>query len=239
MTLSIVIPVYNEKATLAALLRAVEGVALPGMEKEIIIVDDGSQDGTREMLERLSGAYNILYQDKNRGKGAALRRGFAKASGGIILIQDADLEYDPAEYLNLLSPILNGRAEVVYGSRFVTHHPRRVLYFYHYLANKLLTFISNLFSGINLTDVEVGYKVFKREALMEILPHLTAKRFGIELELTAEAARHKFRIYEVGISYHGRTYEEGKKIGWRDGVAALWHVVGYNLFRSCNKEQRP
>ena len=230
MLLSIIIPVFNERNTLSKLLEAVSGVLLENIDKEIIIVDDFSSDGTREILKKLETEYRIFYQQKNYGKGVAIRRGFKEATGDIVLVQDADLEYNPQEYKILLEPILKGDADVVFGSRFVTDKPRRVLYNNHYLANKFLTFVSNLFSGINLSDMETCYKVFSRKAIKEILPCLTANRFGIEPELTAQVAKHKFRIYEVGISYRGRTYEEGKKIGWRDGIAALWHIVRFNLF---------
>jgi len=229
-TLSIVIPVYNEEKTLPLILSRVEAVDL-GLEKEIIFIDDGSRDGSREALKKFADAgHKIILQPKNQGKGAAIRKGFEIASGDIVLIQDADLEYDPQDYSILLQPILDGDADVVYGSRFVTVFPRRVLYFNHYLANQLVTFLSNLFTGLNLSDMETGYKVFTRQAIKEILPCLTAKRFGIEPELTAQVSKHKFRIYEVGISYRGRTYKEGKKIGWRDGIAAIWHIIRFNLF---------
>src|SRR3989344_7710491 len=230
MLLSIIIPVFNERNTLSKLLEAVSGVLLENIDKEIIIVDDFSSDGTREILKKLETEYRIFYQQKNYGKGVAIRRGFKEATGDIVLVQDADLEYNPQEYKILLETILKGDADVVFGSRFVTDKPRRVLYNNHYLANKFLTFVSNLFSGINLSDMETCYKVFSRKAIKEILPCLTANRFGIEPELTAQVAKHKFRIYEVGISYRGRTYEEGKKIGWRDGIAALWHIIRFNLF---------
>ncbi len=228
--ISIVIPVYNEEHTLLQLLHEVESADVLGLQKEIIIIDDYSTDGTRALLKNLESKYRIVYQAKNGGKGSALRRGFKEVTGDIVLIQDADLEYDPHEYPLLLSPILKGKADVVYGSRFITSHPHRVLYNTHFLANKLLTFLSNLFSNLNLSDMETCYKVFTREALETIAPRLTSNRFGIEIELTAQVAKHKLRVFEVGISYNGRTYEEGKKIGWKDGLAAFWHIVKFNLF---------
>lgn len=214
-----------------ALLQAVEKADIGHLEKEIIIVDDYSTDGTKDILRPLEEKHTILYQYYNQGKGAALRRGFVAATGDIMVIQDADLEYDPNEYSALIRPILEGRADVVYGSRFITHLPRRVLYHHHYFANKLITFLSNIFSNLNLSDVETCYKAFSRKAMDVILPHLVSNRFGIEIELTAEVARHKLRVYEVGISYHGRTYEEGKKINWKDGLAALWHIIRFNILR--------
>ncbi|MEK7616305.1 MAG: glycosyltransferase family 2 protein [Patescibacteria group bacterium] len=222
MKLSVIIPVYNERKTLGHVISAVKSVLLD-VEKEIIIVNDGSTDGPVPEA--------TITFEQNRGKGAALRAGFAKATGDIILIQDGDLEYDPREYQSLIQPILDGKADVVYGSRLVTHHPHRVLYNHHYLANKFLTSFSNLFSNLNLSDMETCYKVFSRSALDDIKPCLTANRFGIEIELTAQISKHHLRVYEVGISYSGRTYEEGKKIGWKDGVAALWHIIRYNVFR--------
>jgi len=228
--LSVVIPIYNEERTIADLLRAVGAIQIP-LEKEVIIVDDGSTDGTREILKSFQSRYRVILKDRNRGKGAALRAGFKEATGDIILIQDADLEYDPDEYGLLIDPIIAGKADVVYGSRFVTSKPHRVLYNTHFLANRLITTISNLFTNLNLSDVETCYKVFTRKALDKILPNLTADRFGIEIELTAQVAKNKLRVYEVGISYSGRTYEEGKKITWRDGLAALGHIIRYNLFK--------
>ncbi len=226
--LSIIVPVYNEEKTIEKTIEAILASEIE-MEKEIIIVDDGSTDNTRQILNTLN-QHKIVFLNTNSGKGTALRTGFAQATGDIILVQDADLEYNPAEYPHLVTPIREGHADVVYGSRFVTVHPRRVLYFHHYMANKLVTFLSNLFTGLNLSDMETGYKVFTKNALNAVLPKLSATRFGIEPEITARVAQAKLRVYEVGISYRGRTYEDGKKISWKDGVAAIWHIVRYNLF---------
>lgn len=229
--LSIIIPIFNEASTIQKLLNKVGSVDMDGIEKEIVVVNDASTDDSGAILESLkSDKLEIIHHTKNRGKGAAVRTGFAKATGDIIIIQDADLEYDPAEYPTIITPILSGDADVVYGSRFVTPKPHRALYFSHYLANTLLTFFSNMFTGLNLTDMETGFKAFSREALDAILPHLRSERFGIEPEITAQTAKRKLRVYEVGISYRGRTYKEGKKITWADGIAALWHIIRYNLF---------
>lgn len=229
MKLSIVIPVYNESKTILAVINKIEAVELP-LEKEIILVDDGSTDGSGEILKNLpAGKYKTYFQDRNRGKGAAVRLGFKQASGEIIIIQDADLEYDPENYASLIKPIRDGRAEVVYGSRLVGSEARRVMYFWHYQGNRFLTYLSNMLSNLNLSDMETGYKVFTRAALDKILPRLTSERFGIEPELTMLVGRNKFKVYEVGITYAGRTYEEGKKIGWRDGLAAIWHIIYFGL----------
>ncbi len=230
MKLSIVVPVYNEAETIREILAKIEKTVLP-LAKEIIVVDDGSTDRTKEILAdlRLPNC-RVLFSDHNQGKGAALRRGFVQATGDIILVQDADLEYDPAEYPKLLEPILAGKADAVFGSRFIGSEPHRVLYFWHYLGNKLLTVFSNMLNGLSLTDMEAGYKVFTRQALDKILPRLSADRFGFEPEIAARVARAKLRLYEVGISYSGRTYSEGKKINWRDGLAAVWHIIRYSLF---------
>jgi len=228
--LSIIIPVFNEKNTIKEIVRQVEAVALP-LEKEIIIIDDCSTDGTREILEEFNpGRREIIFKEKNEGKGAALRDGFLRATGDVIIIQDADLEYDPNDYSKILSPILTGRGDVVYGSRFITGGPKRVLYFWHLLGNNFLTKLSNILSGLTFSDMETGYKAFRKEVVDSFKNKLTSKRFGIEPEITAFIARGKWRVYEVGISYYGRTYEEGKKINWKDGVSAIWCIIKYNLF---------
>jgi glycosyltransferase involved in cell wall biosynthesis len=230
MLLSIVIPCYNEKKTILMLLDRVLAAPLPdGIEREVVIVDDCSKDGTVDILKSISNPkVTIHYHEKNQGKGAALRTGFKKVKGDIVVVQDADLEYNPKEYERLLGPIIDGRADVVYGSRFVTTSERRVLYFTNYISNQVLTFLSDLFTNLNLTDMETCYKMFRKE----ILDHIDIKenRFGFEPEITAKVAKQKCRVYEVGISYSGRTFEEGKKIGIRDGFRALWCIVRYNLF---------
>ncbi|KKS24216.1 MAG: Glycosyl transferase family 2 [Candidatus Jorgensenbacteria bacterium GW2011_GWF2_41_8] len=227
--LSIIIPVFNEEKTLRKILDLVEKSPL-NHEKEIILVDDGSTDKSRDILKEYAGRHKVIFLEKNCGKGAALRRGFAEATGDLIIIQDADLEYDPNEYSLLLQPILSGDADVVYGSRFITAFPRRTLYFSHYLANKTISFLSNMFTGLNISDTETCYKVFTRRAMDQILPCLRSNRFGIEVELTAQIAKHQLKVYEVGISYKGRTYKDGKKINWKDGLAAIWHIIRFNLF---------
>ena len=228
MKLSVVIPVYNENASIGELVRRVRAAPV---DKEIILVDDCSTDGTRDTLQALASAgdLTILYHDRNRGKGAALRTGIAAARGEAVIIQDADLEYDPQDYLKLLEPIRNGRADVVFGSRFSGGETHRVMYFWHAVGNKLLTLLSNMFTNLNLTDMEVCYKLFRREIIQQIV--IEENRFGFEPEITAKLARTGCRIYEVGISYFGRTYEEGKKIGWKDGFRALYCIVKYNAFR--------
>ncbi len=227
MKLSIVIPVFNEKKTIKELIRRVQDVET-GLEKEIIIVDDGSSDGTRQILEKFNNSdIKVLCHTKNRGKGAALQTGFSTVTGDIILIQDADLEYDPRDYPKLLEPILDGRADAVYGSRFLGG-PHRVLFFWHYVGNKFLTTLSNMLSNLNLSDIETCYKVFRRELIDKIV--LKSKRFGFEPEITIKIAKMKCRIYEVPISYSGRDYSEGKKIGWKDGVAAIFHILRFKFF---------
>jgi glycosyltransferase involved in cell wall biosynthesis len=229
--LSIVIPVYNEAATVADLVRRVEEAPLgDGIEREIVLVDDCSKDGTREVLEGLRAAHpawKILFHEVNRGKGAALRTGFAAATGDAIVVQDADLEYDPCDLRLLLAPVLDGHADVVYGSRFLGGGPHRVAFFWHYVGNRLLTLLSNMMTDLNLTDMEVCYKLFRRPVLDSI--RLREERFGFEVEVTAKVARGHWRIYEVPISYYGRNYAEGKKITWRDGFRALWCIFKYRF----------
>ena len=228
MKLSVVIPVYNEVDTVGELVRRVQAVDL---EKQIVLVDDGSSDGTVEKLKELAGDehVHVLFHEKNQGKGAALRTGIAAATGDIVIVQDADLEYDPQDYFSLIAPIEAGQADVVYGSRFIGGQSHRVLYYWHSLGNRVLTLMSNMFTNLNLTDMEVCYKVFRRHVIQGI--EIKEKRFGFEPEITAKIARKGLRIYEVGIMYYGRTYEEGKKIGWRDGLHAIWCIIRYNLFR--------
>ncbi len=223
--LSVVIPVYNEARTLETVIGKVRAVPI---EKEIVAVDDCSSDGSREILDRLRAPdLRVFHHDRNRGKGAALRTGFSEVRGEITLVQDADLEYDPAEYPRLIAPILENRADVVYGSRFLGGGPHRVLLFHHYVANKFLTFLSNVLTNLNLTDMETCYKVFRTESLRKLT--LRCERFGIEPEITAKVARKRFRIYEVPISYHGRDYSEGKKIGWKDAISALYWIVRFRF----------
>lgn len=229
MKLSIIIPVYNEEKTLAEIVRRVSVVPLPeNFVREIIIVDDGSNDGTKKVIDSFPNSIIKIYNGINSGKGAAVVSGLKRATGDIVVIQDADLEYDPKDYAILLSPVLDGKADVVYGSRLVTHEPHRVLFFWHYLGNQFLTFLSNMFTNLNLTDMETGSKMFTRQVVDDIKDKLVSRRFGIEPEITARIKR--YRVYEVGISYAGRTYQDGKKISWRDGVAALWWIVRFNVF---------
>jgi glycosyltransferase involved in cell wall biosynthesis len=226
---SIVIPCYNEEATIEKIVGAV--CSAPIESREIIVVDDGSQDGTRAVLkEKVSGVVErIIYHPVNRGKGAALRSGFAAASGDIILVQDADLEYSPKDYPALLEPLISDNADVVFGSRFMGGRPHRVLFFWHMVGNKFLTLFSNMFTNLNLTDIQTGYKAFKAPLIKSI--QIEEDGFAVETEIVAKIAKLRCRIFEVGISYYGRTYEEGKKIGWRDGFRALWAMVKYGCRR--------
>jgi glycosyltransferase involved in cell wall biosynthesis len=228
MKVSVVIPVYNERSTIEQIVNAVR--AADAGDAEIIVVDDASTDGTQQLLkEKISPlVHQVIYQPHNQGKGAALRAGFAAATGDIILVQDADLEYNPADYPALLEPILSGKADAVYGSRFMSGQPHRVLYFWHMVGNRFLTLLSNMFTNLNLTDLETCYKAFRADVIKNL--DLRESRFGFEPEVTAKLAKARCRIYEVGISYNGRTYSEGKKVNWKDGFQAIYAIVRYNLF---------
>lgn len=227
MKLSIVMPVYNERLTIKQAIDRVLKTELP-IEKELVIVDDGSTDGTKEILEQVTDEMvRVFYHERNRGKGAALKTGFKEIKGDIVIIQDADLEYDPADYPVLLRPILDGRADVVYGSRFLSG-PHRVLLFWHFIGNKLITLIADILYNINLSDIETGYKMFSSSLLKSI--KFSSNSFGFEAEFTAKVAKKRCRIYEVPIQYSGRTYEEGKKITWRDGMIALWYLLVCRLW---------
>ncbi|MDY6862743.1 MAG: glycosyltransferase family 2 protein [Thermodesulfobacteriota bacterium] len=232
MKLSVVIPVYNEKNTIS---RIIEKVKETPIEKEIIVVDDASTDGTEKILRQIKGI-TFLSHKNNRGKGASFRTGLEKVTGDVVIIQDSDLEYDPMDYMKILKPFEAGLADVVYGSRFLGAGAHRVLFFWHSIGNRLLTFVSNMFTDLNLTDMETGYKAFRKEVIKKI--NIKENRFGFEPEITAKVARQKLRIYEVPISYHGRTYEEGKKINWKDGIVALWLIIKYNLFDRNNDEKQ-
>jgi len=229
MKLSVVIPCYNEAGTIEKVIDAV--LSAPFQDKEIIVVDDCSTDGTRKILKEKIAAKisKIIYQDANQGKGAALRQGIKAATGEIVIIQDADLEYDPSEYPKILQPIIDNKADVVFGSRFMGGEPHRVVYFWHRLGNGLITLMSNMFTNLTLTDIETCYKAFRREIIQSIT--IEEDRFGFEPEITAKISKMKCRIYEAGISYYGRTYDEGKKINWKDGFRALYCIIKYNLFR--------
>ena len=229
MNLSVIIPCYNEVSSIEQVVQSV--IEVIGEEGEIIVIDDYSTDGTRELLEKkIDGSLaRVIYQDRNQGKGAALRIGFAAATKSVVIIQDADFEYDPGDYSTMIEPILNNQADIVYGSRFIGNRPHRVLYFWHRMGNGLLTFMSNMFTNLNLTDMETGYKAFRREVIQSM--EIEENRFGFEPEITAKIASCNYRIYEVGISYHGRTYAEGKKISWKDGIWAIWCILKYNLRR--------
>lgn len=231
MKLSVVIPVYNERKTLPLILEQIRAVDLGEAQKEIIIVDDFSTDGTREMLKNLNSSLaKVYFQDFNQGKGAAVKKGFQEAMGDIVLIQDADLEYDPTEYPKLLKPIMDGMADVVYGSRFLDGENKNIVYWHGYIFSQMLNGLSNFFSGVKLSDMYTCYKVFSGKAVKTFCSRLVSKRFGIDPELTAWVGKLNLRVAEVPISYKGRSYQEGKKINWKDGLAAIWHIVRFNLF---------
>lgn len=230
--LSIIIPCYNEKNTIRTILQEIDEVGLGSTKKEIIIVDDGSKDGTRKILEDLAKknkAIKLIFQEVNQGKGAALKKGILESTGDVVIIQDADLEYDPQEYKRLLYPIERGHADVVYGSRFIGGEPHRIIYYKNQVANKFLTWMSNVFTGLNLTDMETCYKMFRGDLVRELAKDLKAQRFGFEPEITARVAKSKAPVYEIGISYYGRSKEEGKKIGVKDGLKAIYEILYFNL----------
>lgn len=230
MKLSIIIPVYNEEKTLPSLVAAVEQVDLP-LEKELIFVDDYSSDRSREILSGYAGKHKVLFLDKNHGKGVAVKHGFQEATGDIVIIQDADLEYNPQDYPNLIKPIISGEADVVYGARFLEPKNNKIIYRHGYLFSRFLNGFSNILSGVKLNDIYTCYKVFSGEAIKKIHPQIKSKRFGIDPELTSWIGKLNLRVAEVPISYNGRTYEEGKKINWKDGLAAIWHIIRFNLFK--------
>lgn len=230
--LSIIMPCYNEKATIRHILKEIEEVNLGTTKKEIIIVDDGSKDGTRDILKELAKqnkTLKLIFQKTNQGKGAALKRGILESTGDVVVVQDADLEYDPQEYKRLLYPIERGHADVVYGSRFIGGEPHRIIYYRNQVANKFLTMLSNIFTGLNLTDMETCYKMFRGDLVRGLVKNLKAKRFGFEPEITAHIAKSKAAVYEIGISYYGRSKEEGKKIGLKDGIKAIWEIIYFNM----------
>ncbi len=236
MKVSIVIPVYNEEKFIEKCLDEVLAADTLSMPKEIIVVDDGSSDKTKEVIARIvkknPKTIKLIKQPRNMGKGAALKRGLGETTGEIVIVQDADLEYSPTDYPVMLSPFTTNDADVVYGSRFISNRPHRVLYFWHYQINKILTTLSNMLTNLNFTDMETGYKAFKGELIRKIAPELESQRFGFEPEITAKIAKvPRIKIYEVGIGYAGRTYEEGKKIGWKDGIMAIWEILYFNLLK--------
>lgn len=232
-SVSIIVPAFNEKLFINKILTSIASANTLGLKKEIIVVNDASTDGTEKILSQLKDSINVklINNKSNMGKGYCIKEGILESSGDVVIIQDADLEYSPQDYPNLLQPITQDYADAVYGSRFMNSNPHRVLYYYHYLANKFITSLSNIFTNLNLSDIETGYKVFRGDLIRSLAPKLLSRRFGFEPEITARLAKLKeLRIYEVGISYYGRTYKEGKKIGWIDGIASIFQILRYNLF---------